>query len=40
MDRLNGGVGSYVMSVSTYYCGCADPQKGWCHLFTPKPLNR
>ena len=38
--RLNGGPGSYVMSVSTYYCGCTDPQKGWCHLFTPKPLNR
>ena len=37
---LNGGVGSNVMAVSTYYCGCTDPQKGWCHLFTPRPLNK
>ena len=37
---LNGGKGSFVMAASTYYCGCADPQKGWCHLFTPKPLNK
>lgn len=37
---LNGGAGSNVMAVSTYYCGCTDPQKGWCHLFTPRPLNK
>ena len=37
---LNGGPGSMVMDVSAYYCGCTDPAKGWCHLFTPKPLNK
>ena len=32
-----------VMLETTYdiqYCGCTDPQKGWCHLFTPRPLNK
>ena len=37
---LNGGKGSSILVLSTYYCGCTDPQKGWCHLFTPKPLNK
>lgn len=36
--RINGGAGSSILQLSTYYCKCTDPSKGWCHLYTPKPL--